>query len=187
MLLQFGYILSDFMGIVADPSNMSQYILDMFHRIMALLMEAIEFFETLILNLPGIKDLCPIIAMIINDILIPVVKNCINPIVGVLNGIIGILRKLGAHLKQLPSVSVPSPIQCNIQGQSPRPYEATPCSTINDCVGATAYCFIHHPNECAEGGAPGQWNYMTGGYKPAEEWVMPCLCTQTAGSNFFCN
>lgn len=26
-------------GIVADPSNLSQYILDMFHRVMALLME----------------------------------------------------------------------------------------------------------------------------------------------------
>ena len=36
------------MGIMADPSNLSQYILDMFHRIMALLQEAIEFFETLV-------------------------------------------------------------------------------------------------------------------------------------------
>lgn len=84
---------------------------------MALLMEAIEFFETLILNLPGIKDLCPIIAMIVNDILIPVVAPCLNAIVGVLNGIIGILRKLGAHLKLLPTVPIPAKISCNIQGQ----------------------------------------------------------------------
>ena len=40
---------------VADPTNLSAYVSDMFQRIMVILQDALTFFETLILNLPGIK------------------------------------------------------------------------------------------------------------------------------------
>ena len=42
--------------------------------------DAIKFFETLILNLPGIKDLCP---LILNDIIKPVIAPVMNAIVGI--------------------------------------------------------------------------------------------------------
>jgi hypothetical protein len=177
------------MGIVADPSNLGSYLVDMFQRIMTILQEAIKFFETLILNLPGIKDLCPLISLIMNDILKPMVAPIVNAIVKGINVIISILDHLfHAGIAKVAYINIPQSITCNPQGQAPRPYEATPCSTISDCAASSSYCFISHPNECAEGTAEGQWNYMSpGNYRETEEWAQPCLCTQTKGSDFFCN
>ena len=177
------------MGIVADPQNLVSYTVDMFQRIMNILLDAIQFFETLILNLPGIKDLCPLIKLILEDILKPLVAPILNAIVDGINIIIGILDYLfGAGIDKISNLNIPQSVVCNPQDQAPRPYEPTPCSTISDCTGSSAYCYISHPNECAEGTSQGQWNYVeVGGYRAAEEWAQPCLCEQTKGGDFFCN
>jgi len=159
-------------------------MVDMFHRVMTILTDAIQLFETLILNLPGISELCPLIAMILNDILKPLVAPILNGIVDAINIIIGILDYIfGAGIDQLPNLDITQDLVCNPQGQAPRPYEPTLCSTISDCTGSTAYCAIMHPNQCSDP----TYNTYTGTFRYTEMWDQPCACTGTTSGNFYCN
>ena len=156
----------------------------MFQRVMNILSDALSFFETLILNLPGIKDLCPLIKMILEDIIKPLIAPILNAIVDAANGIIGFLDYLfGAGIPQLNNLDVSQSVTCNPQGQLARPYEPTLCTTISDCASGTTYCAIAHPNECPNDSG---YNTYTGTYRAAEEWDQPCLCSGTRNGDFFC-
>jgi hypothetical protein len=156
----------------------------MFQRVMNILNDALSFFETLILNLPGIQELCPLIKMILEDILKPLVAPILNAIVDGVNIMIGILDYLfGAGVPHLNNLDISQSVTCTPQGQGPRPYEPTLCTTISDCASGTTYCAIAHPNECPNDSG---YNTYTGTYRAAEEWDQPCLCSGTRNGDFFC-
>ena len=153
----------------------------------------LKTFETIIMQMPGIKELCPIINSIIDllNLVMPMIGKILQPIINFFNGPIHEVCDffdLGCP-GGLPDwkYEIQNRMTCDTSGNKTNP-EPTRCQRISACMGdisddylqatqsdRTSFCVVLRPQDCLT------QTWMTTNFDFA------CDCSNLASHNFFCN
>jgi len=177
MVVDIGFIFNDVLSMFTggDPDDKFK---DILKRFLNIIDNFVSQLGTFFMNIPGAKDICGTINLVIGEVL--------NPLINVINTIfhhnidIGVASfQLGTFFGGIPTIPDVPRLKCTFADViKPRP-EATVCSLNADCVRSDAQCVIFRPEMCLNPTYSSSPEY--------DEWDYACPCSALSTGNFFCN